>query len=307
MDKQLASEDSFQRYILGTAGLGGIWGKVNPEQSVQTILEGLKMGITAIDTAPAYGDAEDFVGAALHRWQGPKPSISTKIGRLKGYASDVGNYDYTRSGMETSLRKSLNILGVEVIDTLLLHEPAAIPYGEIDQAVEALVRFKKQGYANRIGLGGNYPLLFKKFIEDNVFDVVMEYNRLNACCLDGLHTSLPECQKQGVDFWAASPLHMGLLGSQFETFVSHCPQWLSIKFIDIARELKAVADAQHLSLPALAFRFLKKIPHSFKIVIGASDNTELQSIKTFIESPALDATGFNQILTIINENNRKYN
>jgi aryl-alcohol dehydrogenase-like predicted oxidoreductase len=102
---------SKDRCILGTVGIGGVWGKVDPQESVDTILAALEAGIGAIDTAPAYGDAESYVGKALRLWQGKRPQISTKVGRLKSYAADKGSYDYSNEGMQKSVEQSLEHTG----------------------------------------------------------------------------------------------------------------------------------------------------------------------------------------------------
>src|SRR5437870_5406146 len=99
---------SLERCILGTAGLGGVWGPVNPLESVRTLLFALEIGINAIDTAPAYGDAEKYVGEALRNWGGIAPQISTKVGRLKSYDASEGKYDYSDDGIWRSLEQSLS-------------------------------------------------------------------------------------------------------------------------------------------------------------------------------------------------------
>ncbi|WP_449439677.1 aldo/keto reductase [Pedobacter steynii] len=106
------------KLILGTAGLGGIWGKIDAKESIATILSALEQGITAIDTAPAYGDAEELIGTALSLWSGQKPLISTKVGRLKGYRVDDAKYDYTVEGMKKSMENSLKTLNVPIVDVL---------------------------------------------------------------------------------------------------------------------------------------------------------------------------------------------
>ena len=73
---------SLDRCVLGTAALGGVWGPVNKKESVATLLMALDAGITAIDTAPAYGDAEQFIGEALRSWKGSLPAITTKVDKL---------------------------------------------------------------------------------------------------------------------------------------------------------------------------------------------------------------------------------
>src|SRR5688572_13922057 len=103
MEKLYDEPIFLRRCVLGTAGLGGVWGRVDPEESVRTILTSLECGISAIDTAPAYGNAEEFIGKALQQWRGPQPAVSTKVGRLKTFAADDGRYDYSVKGMQSSL------------------------------------------------------------------------------------------------------------------------------------------------------------------------------------------------------------
>ena len=59
------------RLVLGTAGLGGAWSPIDPAESVATILRALESGITRLDTAPAYAQAEVLVGEALRQWNEP--------------------------------------------------------------------------------------------------------------------------------------------------------------------------------------------------------------------------------------------
>jgi len=134
-----------ERCVLGTAGLGGVWGEVDPQESVDTILTALEAGIHAIDTAPAYGDAEMYVGEALRLWPGKRPQLSTKVGRLKSYAADEGRYDYSLAGMQRSVEQSLETLGVSQLDILFLHDPDAINPAEIENVIGSLQTFKVKG------------------------------------------------------------------------------------------------------------------------------------------------------------------
>lgn len=285
--------------VLGTAGLGGIWGKVSQKESVRTILESLESGVTVIDTAPAYGDAEQFVGDALRQWEGAPPRICIKAGRLKSYATDECFYDYSTSGLEKSVRNSLRALNIPAADVLFLHEPSAVPVEEVEGVVEKILELKHKGYAKRIGLGGNSPEWFSKYINAHVFDVVMEYNRLNACCLDALNTSLPECVSRGVEFWAASPLHMGLLGDSFELFTKMQLAWLPEKDVKRAIDMKEIADRHGIPLPSLSHRFLLSLPNHFKIVIGAKNSRQLRnSLSDFRKGP-LPGDIYTEIRTVL--------
>ena len=282
----MQTSDYLSRCVLGTAGLGGVWGKITPEESINAILMALQSGITSIDSAPAYGDAEYFVGVALSQWEGDKPLISTKVGRLKTYNAADGKYDYSKESMKKSVENSLKTLAIPVIDILFLHDPGAIPEKDAEQILENLVQFKKEGYTKKIGLGGNSPAWFKKYIPGEVFDVVMEYNRLNVCCTEALSSSLPDCKSGGIDFYAASPLYMGLLGNRYDEFTASPPEWLEKSSIERAEQVKIIADRYQVSLSSLAHRFLLSIPENFKIVIGPKDLHQLrQTISDFRKGP----------------------
>jgi len=290
----------FSHCVLGTAGLGGVWGKVNKVESVKAILIALDKGISCIDTAPAYGDAEEFIGTALRQWGGPMPILSTKVGRLKTYAADQGVYDYSADGMERSVTNSLETLGVQAVDILFLHEPLAIPEGEIENVFTQLLKFKKNGYAKKLGVGGNCHELFKKYNMAETFDVVMEFNRLDACYTGALDTSLPFYQSQGIEFYAASPLHMGLLGDRFEQYFVSRPQWLDKSIIDRAKLVKEIADRYQMPLRSLAHRFLLSIPENLKIVIGPGDANQLfETISDFSQGP-LPPNIFEEIMHLKN-------
>lgn len=301
MISEKAETQAFSRCVLGTAGLGGVWGKVNPEESVRCILEALDSGIAAIDTAPAYGDAELFIGKALQQWKGAMPQISTKAGRLKTYANDNAVYDYSTNGLERSVMNSLEYLDVPSIDILFLHEPAAIAPDEATRIINDLIGLKSRGLAKKLGIGGNTPDWFKQYIKADVFDVLMEYNRLNAICLDALKDSVPGCENKGIAYYAASPLHMGLLGCSFETFTNDVPVWLNQQQINRAKKIKQVAGHYNLPLPTIAHRFLLNLPYRFKIVTGAADHEQLQQTLSDFSSGPLPAYIYNEIIESLNE------
>jgi len=292
--------EEIDKLILGTAGLGGIWGEIDAEESIATILSALEQGISAIDTAPAYGDAEQLVGTALDQWSGKKPLISTKVGRLKGYKADEANYDYTPDGMKKSLENSLKTLNVPVVDILFLHDPAAIPQSHIERVLKQMDLFKQYGYAKKIGLGGNAPDWFEPYLKADLFDVIMEYNKLNACCISALNTTIPICTEYDKEYYAASPLNMGLLGRNFSEFINFPPNWLDIENIMRAKRIDSIAKNYNISLPELAHRFLLTIPSRFKIVIGAADRKQLTDTLGAIKHGKLHPTIYTEILKTLN-------
>ncbi|KAA9037757.1 hypothetical protein FW778_16850 [Ginsengibacter hankyongi] len=68
-----------------TTGLGGGRGEIDRKESIKSILMALENGITCIDTALAYRDAESFVGIALNQREGQKPSVNNVGGNSNIY------------------------------------------------------------------------------------------------------------------------------------------------------------------------------------------------------------------------------
>lgn len=296
----MRGNNNLDKVILGTAGLGGVWGDINASESLDTIAAALTRGISALDTAPSYGDAEEIVGVALADWKGEQPKISTKVGRLKSYRADQAIYDYSSDGMQKSVEQSLKTLGISKIDVLFLHDPAAITPDSVEDVVHQMIGFRELGYADKIGLGGNTPSWFSSYLQNGVFDVVMEYNRLNACSIDALDTSLRTCLASNKEYYAASPLNMGLLGCNFNNFSLHRPDWLLAQNVEQAKRLQLIATRYAMELDVLALRFLNSINEQFKIVIGPSDTCELNSSLKAIGYGALPVDIYEEILNTFN-------
>jgi aryl-alcohol dehydrogenase-like predicted oxidoreductase len=291
----LALKDK-ERCVLGTAGLGGVLGKVDPTESVNTILTALEAGIQAIDTAPAYADAETYVGEALRLWPGEKPQISTKAGRLKGVELDKGSYDYSYEGMLRSVENSLKTLGISQLHILFLHDPEAIDPAEIGSVIESLQTFKAKGLTKKIGIGGNPPQWLLPYLKPEIVDVLMEFNKLNACYAVALEENLPFCIQNNIEYFTASPLNMGLLGSNYENFTTNRPNWLDVKFVEAAIRTKKIADKYGMPLHTLAHRFLLTIPQQFQIVIGASNRQQLKDTLHDFDEGALPDNIFSDLM-----------
>lgn len=292
------------RLVLGTAGLGGVWGRVEAEASVETILIALDQGISAIDTAPAYGDAEEMVGSALKQWTGEKPLISTKVGRLKSHLATEAYYDYSPEGMKKSLENSLQTLGVSAVDILFLHDPSAIPEAEIERILQQMQDLKNEGYTGKLGLGGNAPAFLEPYLEDQLFDVVMEYNKLNACCIDALGTTVPFYIESGKEYYAASPLNMGLLGCNFSGFTASPPDWLNLDSVEQAKKINEIAQEYNIPLPILAHRFLISLPYPVKIVIGAANPQQLTDTLSAFNTGALPPELYFNILQALSSKHK---
>ena len=284
---------SRDKIVLGTAGLAGIWGPVNFEESEQTIHYALEQGIYHFDTSPAYADAESILGKALYTWKGIKPFISTKAGKLKADNPDADTYDFSTAGLIRSVSESLETLKVGCIDVLFLHDPTGLKSHEIQAAIDTLIEIKAKGWAKAIGIGGNYGADFMPYVSSKYFDHFMGYNRFNILNQDALTNEYVALQDQQINIWQASPLYMGLLGSKLETYIKEQPSWIPARDIQRAKELNAYCKKTSVSISALALHFVYENPLIYKMVLGASNFSELKQSLDWLDDKALIST--NQI------------
>ncbi len=139
--------------LYGCMGLGGAWS--DPEYTTEDIdvtWEALhaaaSIGITELDLADIYscGKSERIVGEVLSRDAELRKhfSIQTKCGILLPLEGAVTRYDLSRDYISAALDASLARLGVDRIDTLLLHRPDPLmnPESALDAIDEALAEGK---------------------------------------------------------------------------------------------------------------------------------------------------------------------
>jgi len=164
---------------LGTAAMAGNHRPVPEEDHRGAIEEALDGGITFLDTAPFYGfcRSEHFAGDALRNRDGW--TLSTKAGRLfsPGAAPEAEavewpgsfpfkqTYDYSYDGVMRSYEDSLQRLGLDHIDVLLLHDIGEMQHGaEVNAPLlkdamtggyKALDELRRNGNIKAIGLGVN--------------------------------------------------------------------------------------------------------------------------------------------------------
>ena len=147
-------------FVLGTAQLGARYGIVNEEtpvrrNSIALVHAALGYGVRMIDTANAYGDAEDIIGEALAAKPELSCSVITKVSPLGG-VSDSANERSVRDLTEQSLSNSLQALRLSKLGTVLLHRAEHIHLW--NRAVfDTLRNWRDSGRLERIGVSVQTP------------------------------------------------------------------------------------------------------------------------------------------------------
>ncbi|EDW66645.1 uncharacterized protein Dvir_GJ23713 [Drosophila virilis] len=151
------------------------------EEGIKTVHDALKAGINYIDTAPWYGQgrSEEVLGKALRDVPREAYYIATKVAR---YELDYEHmFDFSAQKTRESVEKSLQLLGLDYVDVIQIHD---IEFAEnleivLNETLPALEQLVKEGKAKFIGLSA-YPIsVLKEFISraEGRFDTVLTYAR----------------------------------------------------------------------------------------------------------------------------------
>ncbi|MFD1052209.1 aldo/keto reductase, partial [Kibdelosporangium lantanae] len=124
----------------GAAGIGNLYTEVTDADAEAALEAAWEAGVRYFDTAPHYGLglSERRLGKFLADKPRDEYVLSTKVGRLlepvdlPGLDLDNGFavprryqrvYDYSADGVKRSVESSLDRLGLDRVDILLLHDP----------------------------------------------------------------------------------------------------------------------------------------------------------------------------------------
>ncbi|MHC4460561.1 MAG: aldo/keto reductase [Planctomycetota bacterium] len=147
---------------LGTAPVGE--GPIDVQQGIRIFAEAIDRGVTYIDTARIYGNAEEILGHIIPKRR-DKLFIATKVST------------HTADEAERSLGESLRRLKIDDVDLVHIH---SIGSKKIDRvlgkggALEYLMKQKQTGKIRFIGISGhNRPANFVRMLQTNQIDVVM--------------------------------------------------------------------------------------------------------------------------------------
>jgi 2,5-diketo-D-gluconate reductase B len=144
----MSSSGPIPQLGLGTFGRTG-------DAGVEAMLKAVEIGYRHLDTAQTY-DTERQVGEAMRRSGLPRGDffVTTK----------VADFNLDRTKFAASVRRSLDEIGVDQVDLLLIHWPS---YGDevpFDHYMSALADARADGQARLIGVS-NFPVALLKLTD----------------------------------------------------------------------------------------------------------------------------------------------
>lgn len=202
---------------------GWMWGGNDRRDAIQAIRASYDLGVTSIDTAPAYGQglSEEIVGEAIKDFSRDKVQILTKFGLrwdlAKGefsfkskdlHGREIAMYRY--AGKESIIEEcenSLRRLQTDYIDLYQIHWPD--PTTPIAESMEAVAQLIRQGKVRYAGVC-NYKVEQLKEAQEMV-PIISNQVPYSMIKRDIEKDTLPYCIQNHLSILAYSPLERGLL------------------------------------------------------------------------------------------------
>ncbi len=197
------------RLCLGTVqfgmkyGINNTLGKPSLERSFEMLDAAFENGISVIDTASAYGDAEIILGEYFK--QNPKRKNVSVISKLAPNSINDDEKDVAGK-IEAACLESLKRIGIDQLDGYLLHTPEYV-YNE--KIVAGLVKLKEKGLVNNIGVSV-YDI---KEGDAAITTGVLDYVQLPYSVLDQRGTKtgfIKRAKKAGMTVFTRSAFLQGL-------------------------------------------------------------------------------------------------
>jgi len=122
-------------------------------QAIDIVLRMLDLGITLIDTAPAYGLAQQRLGQALGARRDDIVLV-TKVGETFDTTTGESHYAFDGGAARATLEQNLRLLRTDHIDLLLVHSDGNDIANQNDTYIAALQDLRSSGLVRAIGFSG---------------------------------------------------------------------------------------------------------------------------------------------------------
>ena len=258
------------KLCLGTVQFGmdyGIQGQGRPTETLadEMLAYAFNQGINCLDTASAYGNAEDVIGNFIKKNKEKFDKIQI-ISKLPSYSLEtVSDKEWTDTALYHA-EHSISTLGIDRLYAYLFHHAGYIFQ---EKAVEALTSVTDRGLAEKIGVSVYSPEEAMKALEYREVKVIqIPYNifdqRLDQCGF------FRKAQKTGVEIYARSTLLQGLVMMDPDRL----PEKMNFAAGYLRRFLNICREYNILPLQA-AVGYVSASPYIDYMVFGADNKKQL--------------------------------
>jgi D-threo-aldose 1-dehydrogenase len=296
---------------LGCAPIGDIRRAPSETDTWDLLESAWDRGIRYFDTAPYYGAglSERRLGDFLRTRPRGSYVLSTKVGRLlrpdpsyrdERYGGDQRAlpfrpyFDFSADGVVRSFEMSLQRLGLDSIDILLLHDIGRFAQGDehdaqwstaLSGAIPALMRLREEGVIKAIGAGVNENQACLDLMDQGYWDCFLLAGRFTLLDQSGAADLLPRCMREQTSVILGAPFNSGILatgaigGARFD--------YRPAREDELARvaAIEAVCRKWNIPLAAAALAFPFSHNAITTVIAGSSTPQEFQQNWQHLHTP----------------------
>ena len=312
LDRKTLGRSKLKLSVLGFGGtgLGNMYVAMTERSAIDTLSAAYAAGMRYYDTAPLYGHglSELRTGSGLRLFADPAIIVSSKVGwRLRpafgkttgaGLFRDITAFarfnDYSYDGAMRSFEDSLQRLGTDRIDILLIHDVDHRNQGErypevfkaaMAGAYKALLSLRQQGVVKAIGCGLNEWEACQAFAEAGDFDCFLLAGRYTLLEQESLQSFLPLCEKRGIGIILGGPYNSGILasGAVKDAWFNYAPATAEI--LDKVAAIEKICASHDVPLKAAALQFPLYHACVASVIPGTSSAAELNENLRMLRIP----------------------
>ncbi len=261
---------------------------VSEEQALDTVRAAFRGPINFLDTAAIYGrgESERRIGLVLRELGGLPPGyvLATKADR------DPRTGDFSGAQMQRSVERSLQLLGLDRLQLVYLHDPEYGDWEEITApggAVEVLQRLRAEGVIEHLGVAGGPIDLMIRYVETGAFEAVISHNRYTL--LNRLANPLFDmAAERGLAVVNAAPYGSGLLAKGPDAYPRYAYRDAPPAVVESARRMAAVCAEYGVPLAAAALQFSLRDPRIASTIVGMSRPERIEQTIALARQPIPD-------------------
>jgi 2,5-diketo-D-gluconate reductase B len=213
----------------------GTYGRTGAE-GLAAILTALELGYRHLDTAQSYG-TEANVGEALRRSGLPRGEVFV--------TTKVADTNLDRGRFAPSVAASLDALGLEQVDLLLVHWPSERDAVPLEHYMEALAEAQASGQARLIGVS-NFPIAYLERARALLGDAALATDQVEIHAYYQAPRLRDYARARGLPLTAYQPLLRGRLASEpalGDIAAAHGVDWSAVALAFLMAEGHAVIPA----------------------------------------------------------------
>ena len=252
-------------------------------EEVRTLIEtSYEAGINFYDHADIYGkgESETLFGKALKETSIKREDlvIQTKCGIRPGF------FDFSKEHIIQSVDNSLQRLGMDYVDALLLHRPDTLM--EPEEVAEAFRILRESGKVRHFGVSNQNPVqmaLLNRYLDEKLIINQLQFSITNTTMIDaGLNVNMENaaavnrdgsvldyCRLHDITIQAWSPFQYGF----FEGVFLDNP-----KFPELNQVIDRIASEKGVTNSALAVAWILRHPARIQTIIGTTNPERLKAI-----------------------------